>query len=539
MTKPQRKSKEAAQATKPPISIIDAISDPDIFGRWFKDRTSFAGWICLLRSIFGLPLDAGELDLFKRLTGRTAPAPQGYLSIALVVGRRGGKSLLLALLAAYLAAFYDWSPFLTDSEKGTIIIVAADKKQGRAIFRYLSGMLKIPLLAGRITRETANSIEMSNGIVVEIMAANFRTVRGYTIVAALADELAFWASDETGANPDVEIINAIRPAMATIPSAMLLMASSPYARRGVLWDTYKRHFGKDDSSTLVVQASTRDMNPSVPASFVAEAFEADPANAAAEYGGQFRSDIEAFVTREAVDACVSPGVLERAPVQYVNYAAFVDPSGGSSDSMTLAVGHSQLSDDNSRSIAVLDAVREIRAPFSPENAVAEFTTLLKSYGIRAVRGDRYGAEWISEAFRKAGIEYRPADLSKSEIYRDFLPRLNSGEVDLLDNQRLISQLLSLERRTARGGRDSIDHPPGAKDDVANAAAGALVYLTSARHQPAEAFFGTHNGPYGGGGGQKITYADMPPEWWAAQGYFNPVDRERWIREGVYKPPEKN
>ena len=32
----------------------------------------------------------------------------------------------------------------------------------------------------------------------------------------------------------------------------------------------------------------------------------------------------------------------------------------------------------------------------------------------------------------------------------------------------------LERRTARGGRDSIDHGPGAHDDIANAVAGALV-----------------------------------------------------------------
>ena len=65
----------------------------------------------------------------------------------------------MALIAAFLAAFYDWTPFLNGSEKGTIVIVAADKKQGRAIFRFLSGMLKIPLLAGRITRETADSID--------------------------------------------------------------------------------------------------------------------------------------------------------------------------------------------------------------------------------------------------------------------------------------------------------------------------------------------------------------------------------------------
>ena len=52
--------------------------------------------------------------------------------------------------------------------------------------------------------------------------------------------------------------------------------------------------------------------------------------------------------------------------------------------------------------------------------------------------------------------------------------INSGRTRLLDHQRLLAQLCALERRTARGGRDSIDHPPGAHDDLANSVAGALI-----------------------------------------------------------------
>ena len=116
---------------------------------------------------------------------------------------------------------------------------------------------------------------------------------------------------------------------------------------------------------------------------------------------EFRDDISAFVSREAIDACVSPDVLERSRIQGVKYGAFVDPSGGSSDSMTLAIGHSQLTEDKKRSLAVLDAVREIRAPFCPDDAVAEFATLLKCYGIRAVQRRSLRCEWVTEAFKKA------------------------------------------------------------------------------------------------------------------------------------------
>jgi hypothetical protein len=99
-------------------------------------------------------------------------------------------------------------------------------------------------------------------------------------------------------NPDRESFAALRPAMATIPGAMLLCASSPYAKRGALWDAYRRHYGKD-SPALVWKAPTRVMNPSVPQSVIDAAIEADPASAAAEYGTEFRADVETFVSREA------------------------------------------------------------------------------------------------------------------------------------------------------------------------------------------------------------------------------------------------
>src|SRR5690348_1871879 len=70
--------------------------------------------------------------------------------------------------------------------------------------------------------------------------------------------------------------------------------------------------------------------------------------------------------------------------------------------------------------------------------------------------------------------YEPAEKPKSELYRDLLPLINSGAVDLLENERLVVPLTQLERRTARGGKDSIDHTPGAHDDLANAVASALV-----------------------------------------------------------------
>jgi hypothetical protein len=156
----------------------------------------------------------------------------------------------------------------------------------------------------------------------------------------------------------------------------------------------------------------------------------------------------------------------RLPSERLHYLAFCDPSGGSADSFTLAIAHKE------GERVVIDAVRETKPPFSPEATINDFTILLKSYGVTRVTGDRYAGEFSREPFRRRGMDYWTSQKSKSDLYRDMLPALNSGRILLPRSERLISQLTGLERRTTRAGRDSIDHSPGGHDDLANAVAGA-------------------------------------------------------------------
>ena len=382
---------------------------------------------------------------------------------------------MLALIAVYLACCRDYTPHLAPGEVATIPIVAADRKQARTIFRYVLGLLqKVPALKAMVGDTTADSVEVAGNVVIEIHTATYRGVRGYTLAAILVDEVAFLRSDDTSANPDEEILAAVRPGLSSIPGSMLLIASSPYAKRGALYAAFRQHWAKDDARVLVWRGTSREMNPTLDPVVVKQAYEDDPARAAAEYGAEFRDDVAAFVAREVVDACTVPGRYELPPISTVRYVAFVDPSGGSADSMTLAIAHREAG------LAVLDAVREVRPPFSPDAVVQDFAALLKSYRVSRVRGDRYAGEWAREPFRKIGIAYDLSEKPKSDIYRDLLPKLNSAQVELLDLPRVGKQLCDLERRTARGGRDSIDHPPGGHDDVANAVAGVLLEVGAGR-----------------------------------------------------------
>jgi hypothetical protein len=96
--------------------------------------------------------------------------------------------------------------------------------------------------------------------------------------------------------------------------------------------------------------------------------------------------------------------------------------------------------------------------------------------IHSLQGDRYAGAWPVEAFIRYNMSYEQSAAPKSDLYRDLVPFLNSQRIALLDHPKLIGQLTSLERRVARGGKDSIDHAPGAHDDIANAVAGLCAML---------------------------------------------------------------
>jgi Terminase large subunit, T4likevirus-type, N-terminal len=433
-----------------------------------RDPTTWSAWRAFLAALFGLPLSDAERAVYRQCTGRPSdPGTDAFSEAWLICGRRAGKSFVLALIAVYLACFRSYREFLGPGEVATIAVIAADRRQARVIMRYTRGLLAIPLLAKLVEREATESIDLRGNVTIEVGTASHKTTRGYSFAAVLADELAFWPSEDS-ATPDYEILDAVRPGMGTIPGSILLCASSPYARRGALFDAHRRYHGKDGSPVLVWQAATRTMNATFPQRIIDAASERDPAVAGAEYLAQFRTDVEAFVRREAVESCVALGILERPAVTEFTYFGFVDPSGGSADSMTMAVAHRE------GEMVHLDAIREVKPPFSPQGVVAEFSTLFKSYRIGTIRGDRYGGEWPREAFKRHGIDYLCSDKTKSELFVDTLPLINSRRVNLLDNNRMIGQFVGLERKTGRSGRDSIDHSPASHDDLCNAVAGAIV-----------------------------------------------------------------
>ncbi len=126
---------------------------------------------------------------------------------------------------------------------------------------------------------------------------------------------------------------------------------------------------------------------------------------------------------------------------------------------------------------IVDNLVEIRAPFNTTEATAQIVAMLKGYGLHSTMGDSHAKGWVIAELARHNFRFedRPTAMDRSTLYAETLALFSSGKVRLLDNKRMITQYLSLERRLMPNGWSRIDHPDrsGYHDDLSNVTAGAL------------------------------------------------------------------
>ena len=462
------------RATTPkvqPFTVEQAMLDPKLLGAGFGDSKTWQQWRVVLKATFNLELNREEARAFAAIAGGRQPPSQKVRELWCVLGRRSGKSRVAAALAVFFATLVDYTGKLAPGEAGYVVVLAASKDQAKAIKNYAEGFLRSsPMLASSISDVTlADEIRLHGGIVIGIHAANYRTIRGRTLLACIFDEVSFWRSEES-AQPDLEVYRAVVPALSTT-GGMLVAISSPYRKVGLLHTKHRDYFGKDDPSVLIIQGESRIFNPTLDDDIIQRAKTEDPEAALAEWDGQFRTDLSQLFDDASIDAAIDYGrPLELPPRDGLSYRAFVDASAGRHDAFCIGIGHRE----GGRLIA--DVIRGRRPPFDPATVAAEYAALAKEYRCGKVYGDNYSGEWVAQAFKGAGIEYARCELPKSSLYLESLPYFMRGAIAIPNSPILIRELRLLERRVGRSGKDSVDHGAGGSDDYANVLAGAMWLL---------------------------------------------------------------
>ena len=246
------------------IDILKFIEDRNLI----NDRSLSLAQKTALSAFYGLPLTDEMLKIYKQCTQHDEYLGFPHSEGDFIVGRRGGKSDKLASnIAIFEAVRGGHEKQLSLGERGFITIISPTKRQAGLILGYLKAKFQAsPLLRTMVKDDYADELHLKNGLVLGCYPCSFRTLRGFAVPLVIVDEAAFLRIE--GVNVDKEILEALRPSMAQFTNPKLIMISTPYSKQGVLWDDYRKYFGKKDAPKLIWKAPTEFMNPSVTKSFL-------------------------------------------------------------------------------------------------------------------------------------------------------------------------------------------------------------------------------------------------------------------------------
>lgn len=462
-------------------SRYEFLVDPQLLGRP-RAQVSLAQRTAL-KTFDGEPLTPEELETYHACTGRERYPGVPFPEMTMIAGARSGKdSVIAAPSVLYEAVFAGHERHLTRGEHGTCVLVAQDQRATRVAYSYIRAYATgSPLVRRLVEEEREAELRFSNGMRIVCFASTAKSIRGFSIPAAVMDEMAFFRL-ESGADADVEIQTAIRRGGVGFPAPRLIKITTPYLRTGVVFDDFTRYWGQDDPDVLVWRAATSLMNPSIDGKRLAREQRVDGQRFAREYLAEFGEDLEAFLPGVWIEAATADGVHERPPDLARTYRAAVDPSGGAvkGDAFTLAIAHIE----GARIVQdVMKAWASSRgATVDLGQVCAEIAATCRRYGVHSVKGDHYAGQWPEQEFRKVGIHYTPTEHDKSQTYRELEPQLAQGRVDLLDHPTMLRELRLLERRYKPGGKTpTIDHPKGGHDDCANALAIVVADWAGSMH----------------------------------------------------------
>jgi hypothetical protein len=446
------------------LPIPKIIFDPQLLGTGWQ-APSFDAHRAMILGIFGGAMTARQVEMYAEMTGGLAPRKTRPKTLVIIKSRRvGGTRIAVAISQAL--ALSDWPR--APGERPCTGFAAPDRSQAAIALGYAKGSFAAsPLLSHEVTSVTAHRIELANGNAQELGTADDAAMRGYTRPT--------WTFDEAAYIPNLDaLLAAARPALATLPGSMLILVSTPAGADGPVYEMDKRYFGVDDPDTLVIHMHVALFHPALLPLAESEVAR-DPYRMPAEWFCQFISGLASYIDAPLYDSLVRNEPREIAPFERwadgtpVRVIAAVDISGGRRDRTAIAIVAAY------KGRIIVLSVRYWNAPHDAAVVAAQVAEVLKRYGLTTAYADKYGADLSRAIYRAVGVELHDADCSTSDAYMKLLPLLTSGQVEFPPLPLLRREFMGLERRTT-GGRDRVDHRPGADshDDLAAAVAHAVV-----------------------------------------------------------------
>lgn len=438
-----------------------------------------------------------EIQLFRFMTGRD------YNSVAkddseviinmidLVVGRRGGKTTLSAMLAIYCAIATNWKQYLQKTPFATVLILSHSREFSDEVLELIRTLIQeSPILTRLINKKKKNTTStmnlsvpwvMKDGTIeksrvqIKVGAASSKTTRGVAACAVLCDEIAFWNLDENLKETDEKIMKAVRPATKQFGSkAMIIKLSSPGIKQGVLYNEYSKWVdNKLPKNYIVFKAPSWVWNTILPKNEFIIEWELDEDGFDTEYRANFVDSLSNFILPEMVDLAVMHGVNFQAPQvenKEIKYFAAIDAAYKKDRFTFSVVGHT-----GNRITQFVSKGWEgtKKKPVQAKEVAKYIRQICKEFDIPFVAADQYSFQPLKEIFEDFGItleEYSFNPTFKKKIYFNLKKLVHSQQIDLLDNNIQTKEIKELVVEQTSAGSIKIGHPAGGTDDFADSLA---------------------------------------------------------------------
>lgn len=504
----------------------------------FMDFTPRAAQRVALKTIFGMPLDGTalhriniegateegvfalvgkivtEYELYEMMTDSEWDETLTEVKnrIDLIIGRRGGKTTLAAMLAIFCAIKMNWRPYLHKTPAATVAILSHSTDFSAEVLELIKELIEgSPVLRRLIdkskkhTQTTFNlkvpffekrggkSVLVYSRVTIKVGAASKKTIRGKAICALLCDEIAFWNLDEKAAEKDEDILRAARPSLMQFREhGFLFKLSSPGIKQGELYKDYTRSRIKDPDDPnklpknyVVFKAPSWVWNDVVLLKEFQEEYAFDPSGFDCEYRSNFVDSISNFILPEFVDLCTQRGVSFVTPepnMRDVTYSASIDAAFKSDRFAFTLLGW----DGHRIKQYVMKTWQGTRQKPVQASEVAKYIrNVLKDYRTSRVHADQFAFQPLREIFDQFGITLEEATFTntfKKQIYFNLKKLIHNKNIDLLDNEIMLNEIKQLQVEQTTTGTVRIGHPPGGHDDAADCLAISSYMLVEKANQ---------------------------------------------------------
>lgn len=411
---------------------------------------------------------------------------ENYSIAVWALGRRSGKTLMAAVTATYAACMLanEYKRCLRPNERFYIVSVANTIDQARIALQGVKDLINgSPILKPLITRETADSLELSNGAVFRALPASSRSGRGLACPLLIMDELAHALDTEAGNAAGASLYQALSPSVAQFGKlGKILLLSSPWIQQGIFWELFRQGSSGKFAHMQVVQLPTWEVNPTISDQFLEQEKARDPELFAVEYGANFSQSLSGFIDSDLVDAAINcdRGLLPPFNKFKGKYYLSLDPAKGNRDAYTACIAHYDADE-----CLVVDLWHQFTPSWSDgkkqQVAIAEVEEWILAqhsvYKFAKVVFDQYNSSsTIQRLSSKLEIREQTWTAStKTEAFSKLRELFNGGKIELYPHPKANQQIKNLIVTYRTSGQWSVSGGSGAAvDDYPSALAGVVL-----------------------------------------------------------------